>query len=87
MTVHRPLYIRKLPQLVAARGGRATIGAHDRLLSIFEVVSNVKLVGGFQSRESLCFNVSIDSLKFENDQGFEENLLILEVSKIVKFQG
>ena len=79
--------IRKLPQLVAVRGGRATIGAPDRLFSIFEVISNVKLVGGFQSRGSLCSNASIDGLKVENNQGLEGNLLITEVSKIVKFQG
>ena len=86
--VHRPLYIiRKLPQLVAVRGGQATIGAPDRLFSIFEVVSNVKLVGGFQSLERLCFNVSLDGIKSENDQGSEGNLSSTEISKTVKFQG
>ena len=79
--------IRKPPQLVAVRGGRATIGAPDRLFSIFEVIFNVKLVGEFQPRGSLCFDVSIDGFKCENDQGLEGNLLIMEVSKIVKFQG
>ena len=39
---------------------------------------------GFQSRGSLCFNVSIDDIKCENDQGSEENLWDTEVSKIVK---
>ena len=68
LTVHRPLYIRKLPQLVAVRRGRATIGAPDRLFSNFEVVSNEKLIGGLQLKERLCFDVSIYCLKFENEK-------------------
>ena len=61
--------IRKLPQLVAARGGRVTIETLGRLSVNFVVVFNAQLVGEFQPKESLCFDVSIDGLEFENDQG------------------
>ena len=80
LTVYRRLSI-------ALRRGRATIGTSDRLFSFFEVIFYVKLVAGFQHRGSLCFDVSVDGLKFENDQGLEENLSSPEVSKNVKFQG
>ena len=79
LTVHRPLYIRKPSQLVAVRGGQATIGAPNRLFSIFGVIFNVKFVGEFQPKERLCFNVSTDSLDIENNWGSEENLSIPEV--------
>ena len=87
LTVHRPIYIRKVPQLVAGQRGRATIGAPDCLFAIFVVVFNVKCVGGFQWLERLCSDVSLDGRKSENHQGSKENLFIIEVSKIVKFQG
>ena len=37
--------------------------------------------------EQLCFNVSIDGLKLKTDQGLDDNLLSIEVSRIVKFPG
>ena len=75
------------PQLVVVRGGRATIDTLGRYFINFVVVSNVKSVGGFHLLERSHVNVSIDGLKFENDEGSEGNLFIMKVSKIVKFQG
>jgi len=46
--------IRKLPQLVAAGRGRATIDAPDRLFIIFVVVFNGKCAGEFQWLNLWC---------------------------------
>ena len=53
---------------------------------IFWNCFSCKVCWGFQSSESLCFDVSVDGLKSGNDQSSEGNLFITEVSKIVKFQ-